>query len=323
MPARINLLYGAGSFGLPGPRSNGARIHTVEQAQEVINVFIRHGYSKLDSARLYGGGTSEEFISQLDIKDCTIDTKAFPKTPGDFEAEGLRDSILESVKALGKCKIHTFYLHAPDRSVPIENTLRAVNDLHNEGLFEEFGLSNYNAWEVAEIVEIAKRNNWIKPTVYQGVYNAVERNVEPELIPCLRHYGIRFYAYSPLAGGLLVGKILTREDMENAPGGRWDPKVSHFAPMLHQKFAPMLPTLAKLKDVMDLHNLKLSEAAQRWLQHHSALQPGDGVIIGASTADQLEMNLKECEGGPLPEGVLALMEDAWKTARVVAPHYAA
>ncbi|KAH7910358.1 NADP-dependent oxidoreductase domain-containing protein [Hygrophoropsis aurantiaca] len=322
MSSRTDLLYGAGSFGIPGPQSNGARVHTVEQAQEIIDVFTSHGYNKIDTARLYGGGTSEEFIGQMDIKDCTVDTKAYPKTPGDFTLEGLRASIMQSMTALKSYKIHTFYLHAPDRSVPIEETLRAVNQLHVEGLFEEFGLSNYYSWEVAQAVEIAKRNDWIRPTVYQGGYNAIERNIETELIPCLRHYGIRFYAYSPLAGGLLVGKILNKEAMENTLGGRWDPKVSHLAPALHKMYAPMLPALGKLKDVLDTRNIRLSEAAQRWLQHHSALVPGDAVVIGASSADQLEANLRECEGGPLPKDVLTLMEEAWKAVKATAPHYA-
>lgn len=64
----------------------------------------------------------------------------------------------------------------------------------------EFGLSNYAAWEVAEICTLCRSNGWILPTVYQGMYNATTRQVETELFPCLRHFGLRFYAYNPLAG---------------------------------------------------------------------------------------------------------------------------
>jgi aflatoxin B1 aldehyde reductase len=71
-----------------------------------------------------------------------------------------------------------FYLHAPDRTVPYEDTLREINKIHAEGLFERFGLSNYPTWEVAQICEICKRNGWVMPTVYQGIYNAHQRIVE-------------------------------------------------------------------------------------------------------------------------------------------------
>lgn len=323
MPSRINLIFGAGSFGLPGPRSNGARIHSVELARETIGVYVHHGYATIDTARLYGGGTSEEFIGQVDLAEgCYIDTKALSSKPGDFLPKNIRASLMDSLKALRRQKVHIFYLHAPDRSVSIEDTLRAVNDFYNEGHFEQFGLSNYNSWEVAEIMGIVKQNNWVRPTVYQGEYNAVGRNIEVELIPCLRHFGIKFYAYGPLTGGLLSGKILDEDSMKNAKGGRWDPSVSHMAPLLHEQCAPLLPILRELKELLDVHNIRMTEAAQRWLQHHSALQPGDAVVLGAASPQQMEDNIVQCEGGPLPDEVVKLLEDTWQKAKAVASHYA-
>jgi aflatoxin B1 aldehyde reductase len=73
-----------------------------------------------------------------------------------------------------------------------------------EGLFEEFGLSNFSAWQVAQAWEIAARHRWIRRSVYQGMYNAITRAVEPELFKCLGNYGIRFHAYNPLAGGAAI-----------------------------------------------------------------------------------------------------------------------
>ncbi|KAG2139313.1 NADP-dependent oxidoreductase domain-containing protein [Suillus clintonianus] len=319
MSTRIRLLYGAFQFSVPGPRSLGARINTIEDAQNIIDVFASHGHKQIDTSRVYGGGTSEEFIGQLDLKGCTVDTKVFPSAPVGFAQDKIRASLEASIKALGKTKIETFYLHAPDRSVPIKDTLRAINELHSEGLFEEFGVSNYNAWEVAEIVGIAETNGWVRPTVYQGLYNALERRVETELFSCLRHYGIRFYAYSPLASGLFSGTILSEADMQT---GRWDLDLNPIAGSLRAKYSLLIPILRELKGVLDKQGIPLSEAAHRWLQHHSKLQPGDGIIIGASNVDQLENNLKESEGGPLSDDVVKLLEDAWGQAKGVAPHYA-
>lgn len=88
----------------------------------------------------------------------------------------------------------------------IEDTLAEVNELYKEGKFKSLGLSNFQAWEVAHIYHTCKANGYVTPTVYQGMYNAITRDVEKELLPCLRKLGISFYAYNPLAGGILTGK---------------------------------------------------------------------------------------------------------------------
>ena len=80
----------------------------------------------------------------------------------------------------------------------IEETLEACNDLFKEGKFVNLGLSNYAAWEVAEIYNIAKERGWVKPTIYQAMYNAITRDIETELIPCCRKYGIDLVVYNPV-----------------------------------------------------------------------------------------------------------------------------
>ena len=117
-----------------------------------------------------------------------------------------------SLKALKTDKIDMFYLHAPDRSTPYAITLEAVNQLHKEGKFKRFGISNYAAWEVAQICELCKQNGWLQPAVYQGVYNAFHRAVEPELFPCMRKYGIALYAFNPVAGGFIQQPLPPRPD---------------------------------------------------------------------------------------------------------------
>ena len=102
-----------------------------------------------------------------------------------------------------------WYLHGPDRTTPYEETLRAVNELYKEGKFKRFGISNYMSWEVAEIVGICRANGWVQPTVYQGIYNAIQRKVEPELFPCLRKFGIAFYEFNPRTSHLFPAFAFT------------------------------------------------------------------------------------------------------------------
>lgn len=113
-----------------------------------------------------------------------MDTKYFPtKGKGfgtgdlDHSPAQLRENLFKSLKALGTKKIDMWYLHSPDRTTPYEVTMREVDKLHKEGYFDRFAISNYMSWEVAEIVGICERNGWVKPVVYQGLYNAIHRGI--------------------------------------------------------------------------------------------------------------------------------------------------
>ncbi|KAL6904046.1 hypothetical protein GGI43DRAFT_399528 [Trichoderma evansii] len=108
-------------------------------------------------------------------------------------------------------------------------SLREVNNLHKEKYFLRLGISNYMSWEVAKIMEICERNSWVKPSVYQGIYNALHPAIEPELLLCLRHYGIALYTFQPLAGGFLpldiagtCGRMSTRLDRDSIRAGAWE-----------------------------------------------------------------------------------------------------
>uniref|UniRef100_A0A8C8TKZ8 NADP-dependent oxidoreductase domain-containing protein n=1 Tax=Peromyscus maniculatus bairdii TaxID=230844 RepID=A0A8C8TKZ8_PERMB len=150
-----------------------------------------------------------------------IATKANPWDGKSLKPDSVRSQLETSLKRLQCSRVDLFYLHAPDHNTPIEETLRACHQLQQEGKFVELGLSNYASWEVAEICTLCKNNGWIMPTVYQGMYNATTRQVEKELLPCLRHFGLRFYAYNPLAGGLLTGKYRYEDKDGKQPVGRF------------------------------------------------------------------------------------------------------
>lgn len=310
-PARIALLFGAGSYSLTESPSYKF-VLGVEKSQPIFDVFLQRGYHLLDTARIYGNGTSEKLISQLNIGNAKVDTKIWPTNPGDHKADRFKALFQESKAALGSIPIQVLYLHKPDRTVPFEETLEAADELYKKGEFKELGLSNYTAWEVAEIVGICKRRGFVQPTVYQGVYNLLQRGNEIELFPCLRKFGIRFTAYSIMAGGLLTGKHL---DAPVAKGTHFDPS-SPIGQMYGPKYMPLLPVVQDLKVIADKHNIKLAELAYRWIVHHSKLTPQDhGAILGASSAQQMEIAIDSCEKGPLPEDLVSACEEAWTKAQ--------
>lgn len=243
-------------------------------------------------------------------------------------ASDLRKYLLESLAALKCAKLDLWYLHAPDRTTPFEETFKAVDELHKEGLFDRFGISNYMSWEVAYVNEICIKNGWVQPTVYQGVYNAIHRTVDTELFPCLRHYGMAFYAFSPLAGGYLTSRY-TREIAQASEGkieegSRFDGKTGQGKSYRMRYWnEQMFAALDVIRAAAKKHELTEAECALRWLMHHSKLEvkSGDKVIIGASGEKHLEQNLLDFEKGQLPEDVVEALDEAWKMTKGVAYNY--
>jgi len=238
-----------------------------------------------------------------------ISRRVYPVKPGDHAPEALRAIFETSLKTLNRPKVRVLYLHAPDRSVPFEATLREVNALYDEGLFEIFGLSNFAAWEVAEVVGICKANGWVQPKIYQAMYNAITREIEPELLPCCRKFGLRLVVYNPIAGGFFAGKI---QSLSDTAEGRFDANDKGMGSMYRARYLNegYLEALKLLKGVADKHSLRLTEIALRWLQHHSALLPTDGIIIGASSQSQLQQNAEDSLKGPLDEEVVRALDEA-------------
>ncbi|KAJ7821009.1 NADP-dependent oxidoreductase domain-containing protein [Mycena olivaceomarginata] len=337
--SNVSVVFGAMLIGTPPPQGSVASlisVNTPEKAIELLDVFQKHGHTEVDTARMYVAGTSEEMLGAVGLKErgLTVGTKIFPTkgknmtflTPDvlSHSPEDIRKGLTTSLAALKTDKIDIYYLHAPDRSVPYEDTLRELNKLHTEGAFERLGLSNYPAWEVAQICEISKRNGWVVPSVYQGLYNAQHRAVEAELIPCLRAYGIALYVYNPLAGGFLTSRY-TRDKSDFELGDRFNPGG---ALAQHQRARfwneANFKALDLLRAAIAPHGITESEAALRWLAHHSALKKelGDAVILGASGKKHLEENLEALDKGPLPEDVVAALEAGWEETRTLPLTYA-
>lgn len=325
------VVFGAMTFGSAGAEQ--ARVHELADCAAILDVFQKHGHNEIDTARTYGGGSSETYLGQLNLKErgIVLDTKLSPRgRAGAAHAythrpEDLKPALLQSLAALQTDKVDMWYLHAPDRNVPYEDTLREVNILYEQGYFRRFGISNYAAWEVAQMAEIIKRNGWKTIDVYQGVYNALHRAAEPELFPCLRHYGIGFYEYNPIAGGMLTDRYTREVTSENLePGSRFDPAKTQGASYRQRYWNDAyFDALDVVRPVARKHGIPTAEAALRWVSHHSVLSKdkGDAVIIGASSAAQLEENLVSLEKGPLPDEVVQAFDDAWLVVKAVCKPY--
>ncbi|RPD76839.1 Aldo/keto reductase [Lentinus tigrinus ALCF2SS1-7] len=330
----LNVVMGAMTFGEQG--KEGARVYELKDVEAILDIFQAHGHYEIDTARVYCGGTSEEYLGKVNWKKrgLVMDTKLYPTAAAGSRAVGapslishspedLRKYLDISLKALQTDSIDMWYLHGPDRGTPYEVTLKAVNDLYKEGKFKRFGISNYMSWEVAEIVGICRANGYIQPTAYQGIYNAIHRKVEPELFPCLRKFGIAFYEFNPLGGGFFTGRYRSLQD-EVEPGSRFDPNKG-VGKLYRVRYwnEPYFHALSKIEAVGEKYNLTLAEIALRWISHHSLMKReyGDAVLIGASSTKHIEQNLIDLEKGPLPEEVLKVLDEAWLSVSAYATPY--
>ncbi|MCX7590681.1 MAG: aldo/keto reductase [Kiritimatiellae bacterium] len=291
-------------------------------AAEVVEIFFTSGGREIDTAHIYSGGRSEEILGQLlkgrDRESFAIATKAHPSVSGRLDAAALESQLTGSLRRLGLEFVDMFYLHQPDPHTPIETTLEACAALHRRGFFREFGLSNYAAWHVADIWHMCRREGWPQPVVYQGMYNALTREVERELFPCVSRFGMRFYAYNPLAGGILSGRYSWAATPPTE--GRFHEYSFYVDRYWKEEY---ITAAALVRDACVAARVSSTEAALRWLIHHSCLQGdrGDGVIIGASRVTHVQQNLVACSGPPLPEDLLKSTEKAWGLVRAVCPKY--
>ncbi|KAL6892453.1 NADP-dependent oxidoreductase domain-containing protein [Trichoderma longibrachiatum] len=322
--AKPRVILGLMTFG--PSEDEGARITDIDTFNKALDVLQARGYNEVDTARVYVGGAQEAFTREANWKSrgLTLATKVqYPWAPGLNTAEKVVESVEKSLKELGTDSVDILYLHRPDRGVPFAETLEAVNRLHKAGKFVKLGISNFTAFEVAEVVLTCKYNGWVRPTIYQGMYNAITRNIESELFVACRRYGLDIVVYNPLAGGLFSGKIKSKDIKPES--GRFAGDNAQATNYRKRYFRDTtFEALKIVEEAAEKAGLTLIEVALRWTVHHSALKVkdgNDGVIVGVSSVQQLEQNLTDLEKGPLPEEVVQALDEAWRVSKADSANY--
>lgn len=293
-------VMGSTPFGL------SANMSTPDKVQAFLDVCARQGVKEIDTARTYADGESERILGQIGAgKQFAVATK-INILKGGLRRDAVLASVKQSLEALKVNQLDLLYIHRPERTVPLEETLEVIDLLYKEGIFKRFGICNYKAEEVQEIHDICSSKAYVLPTVYQGIFNPLARNAEFMLFPTLRKLGMHFYAFGPTAAGMLAKPI--EQILAPAKGDRFDA-----LPFLKMAFGRE----ATIEQVKRIHNvcaqagLTTVESTLRWLLHHSALQHDDAVLLGASSAEQIQVNLQACQRGPLPDDVALAFSDMW------------
>lgn len=286
----------------------------------MTDLYLETGNNELDTAFIYNEGNSEIIAGKLKAKRKSISlaTKVHPKITGKLDKESIVSQLHTSLNRMNTTSIDILYFHFPDSIIPDEEALKTITELYKQKKIMEFGLSNYPAWLVVDLWHICTKNGWLPPTVYQGRYNALSRNVEKELLPALKRLGIRFYAYNPLAGGLLSGKHQAFD--ETPTSGRFALKATYRNRYWKKT---LIDSVKNLAAACKQEHITLAEAAFRWLSHHSSLtsEKNDGIILGASNPTQLEQNIVALTKGPLSRAIVDAFNLAWREAQAESPEY--
>ncbi len=203
-----------------GCNNFGMRIDEA-QTQAVVDAAIDAGITFFDTADVYGGTKSEEFLGRaLGTRrhDVVIATKfAMPLGEGPYKKGGSRHYIYktveDSLRRLGTDYIDLYQMHQPDSATPIEETLRALDDLVRQGKIRYLGNSNFSGWQIADADWTARGSHLTRFVSAQNEWSLLSRNVEHEVIPACDRFGLGQLPFFPLASGFLTGKYRRGEDL--------------------------------------------------------------------------------------------------------------
>ncbi len=290
------------------------------EARVMVDHALDAGINFLDTANNYTQGASEKIVGEVlqgRRDQVMLASKVFNPFGNAPEQRGLsHGAILQAVegtlKRLRTDYLDVYYFHAPDYSVPLEESLRAMDELVRSGKVRYVGASNYASWQMMRLHWIAEREGLPLIRIGQPMYNLIARGIEQEYLPACRELGVANVVYNPLAGGLLTGK----QNFE-APlvGSRFETNRQYVGRYWHRdNFAG----IQALTEVANRSKRSLISIALNWLQHHSQ---AEGIIVGASSMEHLRANLDAVREGPLSEEVSDVCEAVWRQLRGVTPNY--
>lgn len=260
-----------------------------EMADKLIGTVLDAGINFIDTANIYSEGESEKILGKAlgnRRKDIVLATKVLgPMGPGPNQAGLSRRHIMQSVEdsltRLGTDYIDLYQIHGFDPLTPMDETLRALDDLVHSGKVRYIGCSNLAAWQLMKGLWISDKYNLHRFESLQAYYTLAGRDLERELVPLMQDQEMGLMVWSPLAGGLLSGKFY--RDGEGPKDAR---RADFDFPPVNRERA--FNALDVMREIADDHEVSVAQIALSWLLHQPVVT---SVIIGTKTEEQLTDNL--------------------------------
>jgi len=285
------LSFGCGTFGGTTDFFKKWGSTDVSEASRLVDVCTESGLNFFDTADIYSDGASEEILGRA-IKgrrsSLLISTKAtFSTGDGPNEKGSSRFHLIRaceaSLKRLGTDYIDLYFMHGFDALTPVEETLRALDDLTSSGKIRYIGCSNFSGWHLMKSLAVSEKYGLARYVVYQGYYSLVGRDYEEELMPLGVDQGVGLMVWSPLGWGRLTGKIRRNQPL---PEGRIKAGGAEGGPVVEDEY------LYKVVDVLDEiakeTRKSVPQIALNWLLNRPTVC---NIVIGARNEAQLRDNL--------------------------------
>lgn len=288
------LCLGTMTFG--GNEGIWSKIGALQQpeAERLVGQALDAGINFIDTADVYASGVSEQMTGQalrnlkVPRENVVIATKVFSKTGNGPNAGGssrnhILDGVQASLRRLQLDRIDLYQLHGFDPATPIEETLRALDQLVRQGDVRYIGVSNWAAWQIAKALGIAERLGLARFESLQAYYTVAGRDLERELIPMLRSEGLGLMVWSPLAGGFLSGKYGRENSSTPEDGSR---RTTFDFPPLNKDRA--WDCIDVMRPIAQSHGVSVAQVALAWLLHQPQVT---SIIVGAKRPEQLADNI--------------------------------
>ena len=285
------LAFGTMTFGGTDGFENVGTVQQAE-AEALLARAIEAGINLIDTADTYSGGLSESITGQalrnlgVAREEVVLATKVFGTMGSGPNARGssrghILDAAHASLKRLQTDHIDVYQLHGFDPATPIEETLGALSDLVRQGAVRYLGVSNWAAWQISRALGVSALHDLSRFASVQAYYTLAGRDVEREIVPMAKAEGLGLLVWSPLAGGLLSGKVSRKQD--SAEGSR---RAAFAFPPVELERA--YTVIDALKAMSERQGASVAQLALAWLLHQPQVS---SVLIGTKRMEQLNDNL--------------------------------
>lgn len=264
-----------------------------KNATGIVSRALEAGVNFIDTADVYSEGQSEvitgEALKDIGVKrsDVVLATKCYGRTgkgPNDIGASRghIMDAVARSLDRLKTDHIDLYQIHATDGVTPVEETMRALDDLTRQGMVRYVGVSNWQAWKIMKAQGVSTHHGWARFETLQAYYSIAGRDLEREIVPLLQDQKIGLMVWSPLAGGLLSGKF---GPGSNGPEGARRAAFD-FPPVDKDRAWKCVDAM---REVANKHGVSVARVALAWILAKPFVTT---IIIGAKTMEQLDDNLE-------------------------------
>jgi aryl-alcohol dehydrogenase-like predicted oxidoreductase len=285
------LSFGTATFGGNNEFFNKWGATDVKDASRLIDICIDAGVNFFDTADIYSQGASEEILGQAlkGKRDKTlISTKAtFRFGDGINDVGSSRFHLIKaceaSLKRLGTDHIDLYFMHGFDATTPVDETLRALDDLITAGKIGYIGCSNFSGWHVMKSLATSEKHGLARYVAYQGYYSLIGRDYEHELMPLGIDQGLGLMVWSPLGWGRLTGKIKRGQE---AKEGRIAKGGAEGGPLVEDEY--LFTVVEALEQVAEETGKTIPQVALNWLLQRPTVA---NIVVGARNEEQLKANL--------------------------------